>query len=227
MALPSGRRAFVDRMAAMMAPPAAPEPEPAPERSVRDELIEQHGDALLLLESRQAPDGSEVLLAVLEGEDAAAAEQQRRAGGDGPRIEVLDRRSYDTIQRLTNAGALPTAPSPSQELHRSPRLAPPAAEPDRLRLAKGAEFLGNAERKLRMALLLAEGGFAAEAMPALDACLQLADARRLMTGEEPVGDATIAEPPVTTTRPLDEVAGSIAHLLADIGRSLHAVGAVA
>jgi hypothetical protein len=48
-----------------------------------------------------------------------------------------------------------------------------------------------------------------------------------MTGEEPVGDATIAEPPVTTTRPLDEVAGSIAHLLADIGRSLHAVGAVA
>ena len=79
-----------------------------------------------------------------------------------------------------------------------------------------------------MALLLAEGGFAAEAMPALDACLQLAaDARRLMTGEEPVGDATIAEPPVTTTRPLDEVAGSIAHLLADIGRSLHAVGAVA
>ena len=185
MALPSGRRAFVDRMAAMMTPPAAPEPEPAPERSVRDELIQQHGDALLLLESRQAPDGSEVLLAVLEDEDAAAAEQQRRAAGDGPRIEVLDRRSYDTIQRLTGIGALQTAPTPSQELHRSPRLAAAGAEPDRQRLAKGAEFLGNAERKLRMALLLAEGGFAAEAMPALDACLQLAaDARRLMTGEE-------------------------------------------
>ena len=148
--------------------------------------------------------------------------------GDGPRIEVLDRRSYDTIQRLTGIGALQTAPTPSQELHRSPRLAVTAAEPDRQRLAKGAEFLGNAERKLRMALLLAEGGFAAEAMPALDACLQLAaDARRLMTGEDVVGDAAIAEPPATTTRPLDEVAGSIAHLLADIGRSLHAVGAVA
>ena len=232
MALPSGRRAFVERMAAMMTPPAAPEPEPAPEpsardglpeRTVGDELIEQHGDALLLLESRRAADGSEVLLAVLEDEDAAAAERQRRAAGEGPRIEVLDRRSYDTIQRLTGIGALQTAPAPSQELHRSPRLAAAAAEPDRQRLAKGAEFLGNAERKLRMALLLAEGGFAAEAMPALDACLQLAaDARRLMTGEDVVGEAAIAEPSAAAARPLDEVAGSIANLLADIGRSLHA-----
>jgi hypothetical protein len=55
MALPSGRRAFVDRMAAMMTPPAAPEPEPPRERTLRDELIEQHGDALLLLEGRHAP----------------------------------------------------------------------------------------------------------------------------------------------------------------------------
>ena len=38
MALPSGRRAFVERMAAMMTPTAAPEPEPAPEPSARDGL---------------------------------------------------------------------------------------------------------------------------------------------------------------------------------------------
>ena len=94
-----------------------------------------------------------MLLAVLEDEDAAAAERQRRAAGEGPRIEVLDRRSYDTIQRLTGIGALQTAAPPSQELHRSPRLAVATAKPDRQRLAKGAEFLGNAERKLRMALL--------------------------------------------------------------------------
>ena len=189
MALPSGRRAFVDRMAAMMTPPpAAPEPEPAPERSLRgrtDPAARRRAAAAR--EPPTRPDGSEVLLAVLEDEDAAAAEQQRRDAGEGPRIEVLDRRSYDTIQRLTGIGALQTAPTPSQELHRSPRLAATGAEPDRQRLAKGAEFLGNAERKLRMALLLAEGGFAAEAMPALDACLQLAaNARRLMTGEDVV-----------------------------------------
>jgi hypothetical protein len=220
MALPSGRRAFVDRMAAMMAPPATPEPEPSPERSLRDQLVEQHGDALLLLESRQAADGGEVLLAVLEDADAAAAEQQRLAATDGPRIEVLDRRTYETIQRLTNTGALPAAPSPSQELHRSPSLGAAAGQ-DRQRLAKGAEFLGNAERKLRMALLLAEGGFAAEAMPALDECLELAaSARRMMMGDGSVEDAAIPESPATAARPLDEIAGSIASVLADIGRSL-------
>ncbi|HME20890.1 MAG TPA: DEAD/DEAH box helicase [Acetobacteraceae bacterium] len=227
MALPSGRRAFVERMAAMMAPPAAPEPEPLAERSLRDELIEQHGDGLLLLESRHSADGSEVLLAVLEDADTAAAEQQRLAAADGPRIEVLDRRSYETVQRLTNAGALSAPPNASQELHRSPNLAPAAADQDRQRLAKGAEFLGNAERKLRMALLLAEGGFAAEAMPALDQCLELAaNARRLMTGDEPVEDADIAEPPAASALPIDEVAGSIARLLADIGRTLRPAVAV-
>jgi len=214
-------------MAAMMAPPAAPAPEPAPERSLRDELIEQHGDALLLLESRHAADGSEVLLAVLEDADAAAAEQQRLAAAEGPRIEVLDRRSFETIQRLTNAGALSAPPNASQELHRSPNLSPAATDRDRQRLAKGAEFLGNAERKLRMALLLAEGGFAAEAMPALDQCLELAaNARRLMTGDEPVEDADIAEPPAASALPIDEVAGSIARLLADIGRTLRPAVAV-
>jgi hypothetical protein len=228
MALPSGRRAFVERMAAMMAPAAAPEPEPAPERSLRDELIEQHGDALLLLESRRAADGSEVLLAVLEDADAAAAEQQRLAAADGPRIEVLDRRSYETIQRLTGAGALPAPPTPSHELHRSPRLGAAAAEQDMERVARGAEFLGNAQRKLRMAMLLAEGGFAAEAMPALDECLELAaSARRLMAGEAPVGDAADAEPPAAPARPLDEIAGSIAQLLADISRNLRPVAAAA
>ena len=146
---------------------------------------------------------------------------------DGPRIEVLDRRSYETIQRLTSP-ALCRQRRPAQELHRSPRLAVAAAEPDRQRLAKGAEFLGNAERKLRMALLLAEGGFAAEAMPALDACLQLAaNARRLMTGEDVVGEAVIAEPSAAAARPLDEIAGSIAHLLADIGRNLGVPSAMA
>ena len=149
--------------------------------------------------------------------------------GEGPRIEVLDRRSYDTIQRLTGIGALQTAPTPSQELYRSPRLAATGTEQDRQRLAKGAEFLGNAERKLRMALLLAEGGFAAEAMPALDACLQLAaNARRLMTGEDVVGgEAAIVEPPAVAAQPLDQVAGSIARVLADIGRSLGAAAAAA
>jgi hypothetical protein len=63
-------------------------------------------------------------------------------------------------------------------------------------------------------------------MPALDQCLEFAaNARRLMAGEEPAGDADLAEPPATAAPPLDEVAGSIARLLADIGRSLQPTAA--
>ncbi len=218
MALPSGRRAFVERMAAMMTPTSAPQPESVPKRSLRDELIDKHGEALLLLESRTGANGGEVLL---EDAAAAAAEQERLAGADGPRIEILDRRSCETIQRLTRAGALPAPPNPAQELHRSSRLVAAGAERDRERLAKGADFLGSAQRKLRMALLLAEGGFMAEAMPALEACLELAaNARRLMAGDDPEAAATTAEPAVPAAPALGEIAGSMARLLADIGRSL-------
>lgn len=47
MKLPSGRRAFVERMSAMMAPPAAPVPTALTEQRLRDELVEAHGDGLL------------------------------------------------------------------------------------------------------------------------------------------------------------------------------------
>ena len=211
MALPSGRRAFVERMEALLTPPVAPEPSAPP--SLRDELIQRHGDGLLLLESRAAPDGAEVLLVVLADAEAAEAERQRLAGVEGQLVEVLDRGTHDAIQRLTKAGILA---SPPRELHRSAELAA-----DRQALAQGAECLAMAERKLRMAVLLAESGFGAEAVPALSQCMELAgNARRFMTGEAP----PLTEAPVPTTAPpLDEVAGSIARILADIGRSLSPV----
>jgi hypothetical protein len=218
MALPSSRRAFVERVAEMLAPHPAPEPAPAPAPNLRDELIQRHGDALLLLESRRAADGTEVLLAVLGDADVAAAEQQRLASADGPRVEVVDRRAYDAIGRLAGTGALAGA---SDELHRSPSLA--GAERQQ---AKGAEFLGNAERKLRMALLLADGGFAAEALPVLDECLALAaKARKVMAGDDPLDEPVTAEVPEAPARSLDELAGSLTRVLADIGRSLRPAAA--
>ncbi len=225
MKLPSGRRAFVERMSAMLAPPTAPAPTAPTERTLRDELVEAHGDELLLLETHRCADDTEVVLVVLEDADLAATEQQRLGAAEGRRIEVIDRRSYETMQRLGGAGMLPSA-GQGQELFRSDRLAAPAAEQRRQRLARGAEVLGSAERKLRMALLLAEGGFAAEAMPALDECLALAaNARSLMTGDAGTDDTIAIEPPAP--RSLEDVAGTIGRLLGDIGRSLRPLAAAA
>jgi hypothetical protein len=208
MKLPSGRRAFVERMSAMMAPPTAPVPATPTERSLRDELVEAHGDGLLLVETRRSADDNEVVLVVLEDTDAALVEQQRLAAADGRRVEVIDRRSYETLQRLAGAGVL----GQGQDVFRSDRLAAPSAEQRRQRLTRGAEVLGGAERKLRMALLLAEGGFTAEAMPALDQCLALAaDARRLIAGDVETDPTVAAEPPAPQS--LDDIAGTIGRLL--------------
>jgi hypothetical protein len=220
MKLRSGRRAFIERMSVMMASPATSVGPPQPQRTLRDELIEAHGDELLLLETHRSPDGREIMLVVLEDADATAAERQRPAVPGGPPIEVIDRRSYETMQRLAGTGLLPSV-GQAQELFRSDRLAAQAGEQRRQRLARGAEVLGSAERKLRMALLLAEGGFAAEAVPALDECLALAaSARGLMAGDAEVDDTIAAEPPAPQS--LENAAATLGRLLADIGRSLAA-----
>jgi superfamily II DNA or RNA helicase len=211
MALPSGRGAFIARMEELLAEPVVEGP--APPRSVAEELADRHGDALLLVEAHRGADGSETFLAVLD-DSAAAAERQRPADPARPRIEVLDRSTYDTIQRLTAAGVIQHPQGPRQELFRAANL--PAQSADRERLARGAELLGGAERKLRMALLLAQGGFAAEALPALNECLTLAaDARTVMSG----GDNP-APPTEPAARPVDDIAGSIEQMLGELRRSL-------
>jgi len=225
MKLPSGRRALVERMSAMMAPPVASVPAAPTEWRLRDELVEAYGDGLLLLEAHRSDDGSEVVLVVLEEAASAVSEQRRLAAGRGPRVEVIDRRSYETMQRLAGAGVLPLS-GQGQELFRSSRLAESAAERRRQRLARGAEVLGAAERKLRMVLLLAEGGFLAEAMPMLDDCVALAsNARSLMTGDAKADDTIAAEPSAAHSQ--DDIVGTIGRLLGDISRHLRPATAAA
>jgi hypothetical protein len=79
--------------------------------------------------------------------------------------------------------------------------------------------MGAAERKLRMVLLLAEGGFSAEAMPMLDECVTLAsNARSLMTGDANADDTIAGEPSVSHSP--DDIVGTIGRLLGDISRNL-------
>src|SRR6185437_4166592 len=198
------------------------------ETRLRDELVAAYGDGLLLLEAHRSDDGSEVVLVVLEDADPSVLEQWRLSTAGGPRVEVIDHRSYETMQRLAGAGVLPLS-GQGQELFRSSRLAESVAEQRRQRLARGAEVIGAAERKLRMVLLLAEGGFLAEAMPMLDECVTLAsNARSLMTGDAKAHDTIAAAPSVSHSQ--DDIVGTIGRLLGDISRNLRpaiaAAGAV-
>jgi hypothetical protein len=226
--MPSGRQAFVDRMAMLMEPPVEAAVEavtPPPDLSLRDDLVARHGDALLLLQARKAADGREVLLVVLDGDAAAvAAERERLAGeaeGDAPRIEVLDRATHQTIERLTEAGLLHATSEMQSEMVRSSLLADPAEAIRRQRLAQCTEWLGGAERKLRMAMLLSQGGFAEEAMPALGECLELArNAQAMMRGEAVAGDLPGPGVPRVAEVVAEPVQHSVEQMLAEVRRSL-------
>jgi superfamily II DNA or RNA helicase len=236
--MPSGRRAFVDRLAAMMEPAAeaAPEPEAAPadtatpDERLRDDLTARHGDALLLLESRKAADGSETFLLVIEADsETVQAERERLADAGGARVEVLDRATYEAIERLTAAGLLHKGGDAPRDLVRSPQLGPDPAAAQRQRMAQGAEQLAGAERKLRMAMLLAQGGFAEEAVPALSEGLALAaKARALISGEaQDVGDIVVPLPQhlpgAAEPSPMDAMramAGSVEQMVAAMRQNL-------
>ena len=255
--MPSGRSAFVERMAMMLGKvpppvvvvPADAEPAPPAER-LRADLVSRHGDALLLLTVRTGSDGREVFVAVLDADAATVARERAHLAqatatasqgsasqgsasfGASPRaglaVEVLDRATHEAIERLTVAGVLHAGGDDARELVRSPSLPPAAEAVSRQRLAKCAEWLGGAERKLRMALLLAQGGFAEEAMPALNACLDLANnASAAMRGETAVeGQGDDAAPPLPAdagTAPLESLTATtdaVERMLAEVRRGL-------
>ena len=209
--LPSGRRALVERLQALTgltATPAAPqeaqaaEPGAAPQDPLVAELLPLFGERLLNLEICSGPDGREVLLAVVDGTaDRKAVEEivsHRFAGvASPPALELIDRATFETLERLAASGILRFASEARRSLHRTLSL---GAERDRereQRLAAARELQAQCERKIRMASVLAGGGFPFESLPPLREGVELGlSAQALMDGmdlqdSEKVSDAWI------------------------------------
>jgi hypothetical protein len=191
--MPSGRTAMVERMQAMMqaAEDAAPRFVSA-EEAMAEELRQRRGDRALLIEARAGGDGRVRLLAVLDldlDRETLETEMQRLQGRDdaaGADVEVIDRATWLTMRRLAATGMLKPMDAPVRVLHRAPELAGADAACDPS--ARAAELRRQAERSLRMARVLAAGGFAEEALPLLATTLGTAAAARLATlGELPAG----------------------------------------
>jgi len=200
--LPSGRAAFVERLEAMMGKGAderAARPEPA--ETLCDDLAAAYGDELLLVQAHTHAVGRQSLLVVLGG-DAVAARQdiERRVAGIGegegppPVVEVLDRDTWSAIQRLVAAGDLSFTAAQSRDVHRSPRLDDTGADERERRLHQARELFGQADRKSRMAALLATGGFGNEAVAPLAEASRLALRSVLaLDGDESEDDDRAAE----------------------------------
>lgn len=189
--MPSGRGAFLERMEAVLA--ASPRAAPRmvdPEEGFALDLVQRHGDKVLLVEARQGADGLPSLLVVLDlNHEAFATERERVPAGMA--VEFVDRTTWLAMQRLAATGLLAFTRAP-RVLHRSAVLADDAvnAAPD----TRAVEAMRQADKALGMAKVLAGGGFQEEAADLLAKALHnVAAALMVGRGELPAGAATVAD----------------------------------
>jgi superfamily II DNA/RNA helicase len=186
MPLTSGRAAFVERLEALMGEPveaervAAPRAEPAtvrkdPYETYRDDLAARISDRLLLMEARKDAQGKESMFVVVDGDVeqvrplASRLLKQNFPGAEGEQVnlEMIDRSTYATIQRLVNSGVLNINSQAARQVYATDTLAESRRKEQQRRFEEAREVFKKAERKWKMGLVLRDGGFAIEALSPL------------------------------------------------------------
>jgi hypothetical protein len=161
-----------------------------PEEILVADLVERHGDKLLLAEARHGIDGRPKLLIVFDLDaPTLAAETTRLASVDSVAVDVVDRATWLAMQRFAASGLLQFTHE-SRLLHRSAMVVEQRADasaPDH----RSGHLIEEARRALRMAKVLASGGFPEEAPALLAKVLQKAGAARMAElSELPAGAST-------------------------------------
>jgi hypothetical protein len=132
------------------------------------------------------------LAAVDLDHDAMATEASRVDSHAGFAVEFVDRATWLTMRRLAATGLLLFTHEP-RVLHRSAAIPQEAAATATLDTRAG-EAMRQAERALRMAKVLAAGGFPEEAPDLIVKALQLVGgALMAVRGELPVGATTAVD----------------------------------
>lgn len=194
MELPSGRKMLIERLESIMntrlaAQPAAEALEPPAPRlpDLPGELEARHPQGLETMAVYETGGERQTLFAVVDGDtDTRRGELEIAAAGtrERPAVEVVDRATMATIQRLIEAGVL-SMNAAQQTLHGAP--AQPARRNNderQKRIKRARERLAGAERKLGMARVLVDGGYEQDAFGPMAEALEealcaLADAHNI------------------------------------------------
>ncbi|MFH1531838.1 MAG: DEAD/DEAH box helicase [Pseudomonadota bacterium] len=187
--LHTGRAALMERLETIMggdaaparvttAPVAGPSAELPPEERFRQDLAARLADRLLLLDLRAPPSGQETLLVVVDGDPAEVADLAhglagRAWGGAPPVLEILDRGTWETLQRLARAGLVRFGETPARRIHAHDSLGDPEADARARRRDEAKRRLAATARSRQMAQVLANGGFAVEALRPLIEALEV------------------------------------------------------
>ncbi len=190
--LPSGRAAFMARLQSLMGdkdaqPPPIPAPQakPAlsppvsPETVFKQDLMSRLGNRLATLECRVDGGGRDVLVAVVDEVEQIrpVAERLLKTAFEGvgtvPGLEVLDRATYETIQRLIGQGLLQPVAG-ARLLHGGESALETERAVRERKLGEARKVMEQAQRKRRMSDVLKDGGFGVEAVPSLREAVELA-----------------------------------------------------
>lgn len=187
MKLPSGRAAFMERMANLMGTsldritPPTSENQPKntsasiavdPIQILHNDLLARFRDRVDLIEVHQNNETQQnTIIAVVDNSVNQTLEQLQPTLtatplNDSTLLEVLDRNTYQIIQRLAQAGYLTIHPQ-GKTLHTSQTLVKSRKALLEKQITQARKHLDHAERKQRMASVLIESDFTAEAIAPL------------------------------------------------------------
>jgi len=180
MALPSGRAAFLERIESLMTG-KRPEPQATatdPLDQLRDEVLGKWSAHLDLMEVHGAGEQQTLLVVADRLDDALqntlSRQLQERFPDRTPQLQLLDRDAFATIRRLIEAGVLKTTQETARTLYRAPAADRPRDDGPSTRLTEARNRLAQGERQRRMAKVLTEGGFAAEALAPMREAVEVA-----------------------------------------------------
>jgi hypothetical protein len=161
----------------------------AGKQALADSVLDGRGES----SDMPLPSGRKALVERLEALTGIGAETtppapetsgDDRLAGLGKHLGI-DSATLSAIERLIEAGLLQLSSEGRRRLHGSPESGEADAERER-RLARARETFAQAERKIRMAAVLAEGGFPVEALPSLREGVELGlRSRAHLEGAEP------------------------------------------
>jgi len=169
MSLPSGRAAFLERIDVLMAGEVKEQTPPTdPLARLRDDILSQWSNQLELMELHGEGE-QQTLLVVADRLDnalqsALTRELQAQFPDQTPQLKLLDREVFATIQQLIEAGILNANQDTGRTLYRAPAVDGAKDDGESRRLTEARERLVQSEYKRRMANVLTEGGFSAEAL---------------------------------------------------------------
>jgi len=170
MSLPSGRAAFLERIDSLMADGTTKKPAPPPDplQQLRDQLLKQWRERLQRLELHGEGERQTLLVVTDQVDDPLRDTLTRQLNQHlpnlTPRLELMDSAAYQTLQRLIEAGVLSANTANVKTLYCASTPDTPQDDGLAKRQAEAQEHLTKGKHKQRMAKVLAEGGFVAEAL---------------------------------------------------------------